>query len=207
MNRKIFLAVSVLILVSLVVSACGPSQAAIEEAIAQTETARPTATATVTNTQAPTQIPTKTPTAIPSPTPTRGPTNTPNPNLIAKDFIYYFKDNYQFYAKKMTPPIEVELTRFEFVYDPSGKIILMLDTKSGLYPLKEGTPLYYSLAVLTNDLKDKPKLPENIDRIIFTFRDNDNEVYDQTQVAWDTLMDYVQNDISLDQLLVQFTKP
>ena len=107
----------------------------------------------------------------------------------------------------MTPPIEVELTRFEFVYDPSGKIDLMLDTKSGLYPLKEGTPLYYSLAVLTNDLTDKPKLPENIDRIIFTFRDNDNEVYDQTQVAWDTLMDYVQNDISMDQLLVQFTKP
>lgn len=76
MNRKIFLALSALILVLLVVSACGPSQAAIEEAIAQTETARPTATHTVTVTPKPTSTPT--PTVLP----TR--TNTPTPTVDVK---------------------------------------------------------------------------------------------------------------------------
>lgn len=81
MNRKIFLAVTSLILVSLVVSACGSSQAAIEKAIAQTETAKPTATPTSTHT--PTPIPTKTSTPKPTATSTITPTNT---NTHASDF-------------------------------------------------------------------------------------------------------------------------
>ncbi len=70
-KKKLFLEVT-LLFVTLIISACSPSQADIEKAIAETETARPTATPTITYTLTPT--PTKTPTSKPTATKTPTPT-------------------------------------------------------------------------------------------------------------------------------------
>lgn len=72
MNKKKLFTEVTLIFVALIISACGPSQADIEKAISQTETARPTATPTITYTLSPTptNTPTIKPTATKTPTPT-----------------------------------------------------------------------------------------------------------------------------------------
>ena len=91
MNRKIIFTVASIIIITLVLSACGPSQAAIEKAIAQTETARPTANLTSKHTLTPT--PTKTPTVKPSVTTLPSPTATIDENNplgitgVAKNFL------------------------------------------------------------------------------------------------------------------------
>ena len=62
MNKTKVFTITTFILSALLISACGPSQADIEKAIAQTETARPTATSTKTPTTKPTATKTPTPT-------------------------------------------------------------------------------------------------------------------------------------------------
>ena len=101
----------------------------------------------------------------------------------------------------------MELTRFEFVYSEAGKLVLMLETKSGLLVLKEDTPFTYSVAMLASELEEDQKLPKEISEIRFIFRDNDNYVYKELVIEWETFMDYVQNDITFDQLLAAFRKP
>ncbi|NLA41846.1 MAG: hypothetical protein GX874_10645 [Smithella sp.] len=66
MSNKIFFAVAFFIIIAPVISACGPSQADIEKAIAQTETAKPTST----QTSLPIPIPTARATATLKITPT-----------------------------------------------------------------------------------------------------------------------------------------
>ena len=141
--KKIVILISVLFLIS----SCSGSkpmspeenQATISAGIEQTQLANPTSTYTNTPTEAPTNTPE--PTNTPAPTNTPGPTNTPNPNVIASDFIFYFKDNFQFYAKKLTPPIDVELIKFAFEYDSESNLNLVFETKSGELLIQDGTEI------------------------------------------------------------------
>jgi hypothetical protein len=91
MNRNIFSLFTLLIIMTLMLASCGPSQDEIEATATQqaandhaTQTANaPTATLTSTLTPTPTETPTPTPTFTPSPSPTRTltPTDTPVPTL------------------------------------------------------------------------------------------------------------------------------
>lgn len=197
--KKILLA----LVTVLMLSACGPVQTAVPTA---TNTVEPSATATVEPTPTNTPEPTKTLTPT-RPTATKGPTSTPNPNTIGYDFIYYFKDNFQFYASKMTPKVEVELIKFVFEYDSESDLNLILETKSGELVLQEKTPLYYSLAQLSSNLEDHPKLPDGIKEVLFVFRNNDLEIHEQAALDWNVLLDYVENDITYDQLFAAIRTP
>ncbi len=193
----------ILLVTTVLLVACSPSENAVQTAIALTEEAKPTETPLPTNTPEPTATFTAVPTSTPKPT--KGPTATPNPNAIAKDFIYYFKDNFQFFAKNYrSTPIEVELTKFQFEYDDEGLLNLILETKSGLLLLKENTPLFYSIVQLEMNIKNGRNLPSGISNILFTFRDNDGNIYQSASVKWEDLMKYVGNDITGDQLISKF---
>ena len=190
----------------LIVAGCiapTPSPAIVQETVQATLTATQADTPVPTNTLLPTATKTPKPTITPIPTiltATKGPTNTPNPNAIASDFIYYFKDNFQFYASKMTPKVEVELIKFVFEYDNESNLNLILETKSGEVVLQENTPLSYSLAQLTTDLEKGQKLPEGINEVLFTFRNNDLEIHEQVALDWEVLSDYIENDITFEQM-------
>jgi hypothetical protein len=202
--------ITVIIILLLLVS-CVPTETKVQEAIMQTQAAQPTATSTpeptATATLEPTPTNTPEPTNLPEPTNTPEPTSTPNPNTIASDFIYYFKDNFQFYAKKLTPRVEVELIKFVFEYDSESDLNLILETKSGEVVIQEKTPLYYSLAQLTSDLEEDQKLPKGIKEVLFVFRNNDLEIREQAVLDWEVLLAYVENDITNDQLFAAIRTP
>jgi len=122
-------------------------------------------------------------------------------------FIYYFKDNFQFYAKKMTPPVDVELIKFVFEYDSDSDLNLILETKSGEVLIQDKTALYYSLVRLSSDLDKGRRLPEGIKEAWFTHRNNDLEIREQYILDWEVLLDYVENDITIDQLLASLRTP
>jgi len=207
--KKIVILISVLFLIS----ACSGSkeispediQSTISVGIEQTQLANPTSTYTNTPTNTPTYTPE--PTNTPAPTNTPGPTNTPNPNAIASDFIYYFKDNFQFYAKKLNPPIDVELIKFAFEYDSESNLNLVFETKSGELLIQDGTAVNYSIVMLANDLEKGRQLPKGIKEVLFAFKNNDLETRKQYILDWEVLLDYVEEDITVDQLLAALRTP
>lgn len=101
--KKIATLISILFLIS----GCSGSnqmspediQATIDVGIVQTQQSNPTSTYTNTPTHTPEPTNTLKATSTPASTNTPQPTDTPDPNTIASDFIYYFKENFQFYAK------------------------------------------------------------------------------------------------------------
>ena len=87
--------IAFIIILSITLSACSPSEEQIQKAISQTQTAQPTSTFTTTPTPTNTEIPTNTPTAsnTPSPTLTPKPTATQGKKLSSKeDVILTYSD-------------------------------------------------------------------------------------------------------------------
>jgi len=81
-----------MILIACLLTACAPSQASIQTAMAQTQAAKPTSTFTLIP---PTETPTETPTSTPTETPTITPSPTPDLQVIQldpKDFLLQKSD-------------------------------------------------------------------------------------------------------------------
>jgi hypothetical protein len=90
MNKNIL---NVAVLFVILLSGCGPSEADIQAAIAQTEAARPTNTATPEPTNTPTHTPQPTATLTPTATKTPRPTLTPTPTIALPDVVEDTLDN------------------------------------------------------------------------------------------------------------------
>jgi len=146
---------------------------------------------------------TETPTNTPEPTNVSRPTNAPDPNAIVSDFIYDFKDNFQFFINQSV----IELTKFAFEYDNESDLHLLLETKSGEALIQNQTTLAYSISVLSNELEDGPRLPVGIKEVWFTLRNKDLEIRKQFILDWEVLLDYIENDITEDQLLASIQTP
>ena len=90
MNKNILI---VAVMFVILICGCGPSEADIQAAIAQTEAARPTNTATPEPTHTPTHTPQPTATLTPTATKTPRPTLTPTPTIALPDVVEDTLDN------------------------------------------------------------------------------------------------------------------
>lgn len=186
-----------LIMISILLAGC-VSQAPepiVSPTIASKNTINPSTTRTQTETSATILASTRMPTNL------KGATSTPNPNHIAKDFIYYYKEEFDFYKKKLNPPLDIELLRFEFEYDENGILDLYLETKSGELLLLDNWPLDYSLGQLCLMLDEENyKLPIGINSVVFLFKDNDLIVFQSASLSWEVISQYVGEDITFEDL-------
>lgn len=89
------------VLLVVILTACAPSQSAVETAIHQTQLALPTDTATITPTYTATFTPTFTPTNTPTATPTPKPTKTRKPTLTPTETITEEELNILSYSARM----------------------------------------------------------------------------------------------------------
>ena len=61
--------------------------------------------------------------------------------------------------------------------------------------------------MLSQDLEDDPRLPKGVKEVFFAFRNNDLEIRKQFILDWEVLLDYVEEDITVDQLLAALQVP
>jgi hypothetical protein len=143
-----------------------------------------------------------------APTNAPGPTITPNPNSVAYVFINYYKEFFKFSADYMTASNKVELTKFVFEYDNDSDLNLIVETSSGELLIEDGTSFGLALSALTAILMkyDLP-LPEEIDEVWFIQRNNDLVIREEYILDWEVLMDYVEYDITVDQMFEALRTP
>jgi len=110
----------------LLISACSPSSKQIQEAIKQTKSAIPT------NTETKTLEPTFT--LNPSKTSTQAPTSTPLYTSTSDygKFIYYYKDNFDFYIKKLDNSMNATVADIYYQENNSDSLTLTIKTKCGI---------------------------------------------------------------------------
>jgi len=117
------------ILAIMILTACGPSDAHVATAIAETEAARPTETST------PTQTPTVAPTKTATPTPTTMPTSTATPEPATPLGVTYEG------AKIFVDDVSGTSLTFEYVYDLAATQVyesVWVDAGTHVYLLKKG---------------------------------------------------------------------
>jgi len=73
--------------------------------------------------------------------------------------------------------------------------------------IQDGTAVNYSIVMLANDLEKGRQLPKGIKEVLFAFKNNDLETRKQYILDWEVLLDYVEEDITVDQLLAALRTP
>lgn len=201
MKRIIVVIVLLLLLISCAPiatpTATADLQSTIDAGIAQTQQAEPSFTAT--------SEPTATyePINTPKPTNTKVPTATKEPYADYGDFIYYYKDNFDFYRKKLYPSISAIIKDMFYEKNDEGGTTLWIKTQSGVTVINDRLMAYTLIQVISMFEPDNPftphALPDDLDTLHIVFFDNNLQEKGYCIAKWGDVMDFAYDNITENQ--------